>query len=156
MAWPRVHVQPSALCRPPANSNICRLWGNPDHLWYLKSSLKAEFPEDKLHVFLPKRNSGNFTYDGIEVGGERAVHEIEEEIQRLEESGTPVEKISVIGYSLGGLVARYAIGLLYHKGWFEKLEPVVSPAGFGVFFMTLTFNRILRLLPLRISESGHL
>jgi len=88
--------------------------------------LQAEFPEDKLRVLLPKRNAGNFTYDGIEVGGERVVHEIEEEIQQLEQNGTPVKKISVMGYSLGGLVARYAIGLLYHKGWFEKLEPVVS------------------------------
>ena len=37
-------------------------------------------------------------------------------------------KICVVGYSLGGLVARYAIGLLYSRGWFDKIEPVVSLA----------------------------
>lgn len=26
---------------------------------------------------------------------------------------------------LGGLVARYAIGLLFSKGYFERIEPVV-------------------------------
>ncbi|KAI4122669.1 MAG: hypothetical protein LQ347_006427, partial [Umbilicaria vellea] len=30
----------------------------------------------------------------------------------------------MVGYSLGGLVARYAIGLLHSKGWFDKLEPI--------------------------------
>jgi hypothetical protein len=30
----------------------------------------------------------------------------------------------VVGYSLGGLVARYAIGLLYSKGYFQKIKPV--------------------------------
>lgn len=35
-----------------------------------------------------------------------------------------MKKISIVGYSLGGLVARYAIGLLYHKGLFDKVEPV--------------------------------
>jgi Putative serine esterase (DUF676) len=29
-----------------------------------------------------------------------------------------------VGYSLGGLVSRYAVGLLYSKGWFDKLQPV--------------------------------
>jgi dienelactone hydrolase len=79
-----------------------------------------------VHVLLPKSNSGNSTYDGIEVGGERVTTEIEAELQELEGKGIHVKKLSVVGYSLGGLVARYAIGLLYHKGWFDKLEPVVS------------------------------
>ena len=30
----------------------------------------------------------------------------------------------MVGYSLGGLVARYSIGLLYSKGWFDRVEPV--------------------------------
>ena len=44
----------------------------------------------------------------------------------LEKQGKKVTKISVIGYSLGGLVARYAIGLLYTKGYFDRMEPVVG------------------------------
>lgn len=35
-----------------------------------------------------------------------------------------IRKLSVVGYSLGGLIARYALGLLYMRGWLERLEPV--------------------------------
>lgn len=100
------------------------LWGNPSHLQSLSTSLREQYPEDKLHILLVKRNAGSFTYDGIETGGERVAHEIEEHLEELSQKGTPVKKISVIGYSLGGLIARYAIGLLYHKGIFERVEPV--------------------------------
>lgn len=100
------------------------LWGNPNHLWYLASALREQYPEDKAHILVAKRNAGSFTYDGIELGGERVTQEIEQTLEELEGKGQHIKKISVIGYSLGGLVARYAIGLLYNRGWFEKLQPV--------------------------------
>jgi hypothetical protein len=50
--------------------------------------------------------------------------EIEETLGELARNGQKIRKLSVIGYSLGGLVARYAIGLLFRKGYFDKLEPV--------------------------------
>jgi dienelactone hydrolase len=93
---------------------------------YVASVLRERHSEDKIHILVAKRNSGNFTYDGIELGGERVTHEIEETLEDLARNGQEIRKLSVIGYSLGGLVARYAIGLLYSKGWFDKLEPVVS------------------------------
>jgi hypothetical protein len=43
----------------------------------------------------------------------------------LKKEGHTITKFSITGYSLGGLVARYAIGLLYHHGVFEKIQPVV-------------------------------
>lgn len=64
------------------------------------------------------------TYDGIEVGGERVAQEVEEKLEELEAAGNKVRKLSFVGYSLGGIIARYAIGLLYNRGWFDKLEPV--------------------------------
>ncbi|KAF2262839.1 lipase/serine esteras-like protein [Lojkania enalia] len=100
------------------------LWGTPDHLKFLATSLRDKYPEDKLHILVPKRNSGSFTYDGIELGGERVANEVEETLEDLARSGHEIKKLSVIGYSLGGLISRYAIGLLYHKGMFEKIEPV--------------------------------
>jgi hypothetical protein len=100
------------------------LWGSPSHLWYLSSALREKYPEDKLHILVAKRNSGSFTYDGIELGGERVTQEIEQRLEDLARQGQQIKKISVIGYSLGGLVARYAVGLLHSKGWFDKLEPV--------------------------------
>jgi dienelactone hydrolase len=87
--------------------------------------LRERYPEDKLHVLVAKRNAGSFTYDGVDTGGERVAEEVERKIEELAESGHDITKISVVGYSLGGLIARYAIGLLFHRGVFEKIQPVV-------------------------------
>lgn len=92
---------------------------------FLSTSLREKYAEDKLHILVAKRNAGSFTYDGIETGGERVASEIEETLEELGRSGHDIQKISVTGYSLGGLVARYAIGLLYVKRVFEKVQPVV-------------------------------
>lgn len=92
-------------------------------MWYLESALRNKYAADKLHILVPKSNSGNFTYDGVELGAERVTHEIESFLEELERKGKQIRKLSVVGYSLGGLVARYAIGLLYSRGWFSKLEP---------------------------------
>lgn len=72
--------------------------------------------------------------------------EIDEEILRIEKGGDKVTKFSIVGYvhllykricifidffclllrsySLGGLVARYLVGLLYERKFFETVEPV--------------------------------
>ncbi len=91
----------------------------------MANALREKHPQENLHILVAKRNSGSFTYDGIERGGERVTHEIEEEVAKLAEAGQAIKKISLVGYSLGGLVARYACGLLYSKGFFDKIEPVV-------------------------------
>lgn len=100
------------------------LWGNPNHLLYMAEALRAKHPEETLHILVAKRNSGSFTYDGIELGGERVCQEIEEEIEKLAKNGQEIKKLSLVGYSLGGLIARYACGLLYSKGFFEKVKPM--------------------------------
>jgi hypothetical protein len=71
-----------------------------------------------------KSNESNNTYDGVDIGGERVTHEIESEVAALEKQGAKLKKVSITGYSLGGLVARYAIGLLYNNGFFDKYEPI--------------------------------
>lgn len=58
------------------------------------------------------------------MGGERVAHEIENEAAELERQGAKLKKVSITGYSLGGLISRYAIGLLYRNGFFDKYEPV--------------------------------
>ncbi|KAK2873602.1 hypothetical protein FQN49_002245 [Arthroderma sp. PD_2] len=100
------------------------LWGNPTHLNHIVSSLRERFDESSLQILCPKSNAGSLTYDGIELGGERVAHEVEEAIKSSAEQGCKIRKLSVVGYSLGGLIARYAIGLLYAKGYFEDIEPV--------------------------------
>ncbi|KAI0390855.1 DUF676-domain-containing protein [Xylariaceae sp. FL0594] len=100
------------------------LWGNPNHMNQVAKAMREVYPEEKLHILIAKRNSGNFTYDGIELGGERVCVEIEEELESIREKGGKITKLSIVGYSLGGLVARYAVGLLYAKGLLDQIEPV--------------------------------
>ncbi|KAL8827056.1 MAG: hypothetical protein Q9191_003422 [Dirinaria sp. TL-2023a] len=90
----------------------------------MSSALRQKFPEDRLHILVATHNSGNFTYDGIETGAERVTQEIEEHIASLEKEGSRIARLSMFGYSLGGLLARYSIGLMYSNGWFDRIEPV--------------------------------
>ena len=121
---------PHAMASLPASTaeHLCvlvhGLWGNPNHLNYLRDTLQAQHPEDRLHILGAKSNADGMTYDGIEVGGERIANEIEQKIRELEQNGSRIKRISIIGYSLGGLVSRYAIGLLYKSGLFDDIEPV--------------------------------
>ncbi|KAG1659241.1 hypothetical protein FOA52_004686 [Chlamydomonas sp. UWO 241] len=48
------------------------------------------------------------TYDGIDVCAERLVQQLDDAIARAEKAGRTVTKLSFIGYSLGGLINRYA------------------------------------------------
>ncbi|KAI0479548.1 putative serine esterase-domain-containing protein [Xylaria cf. heliscus] len=112
----------------PSANHLCvlvhGLWGNPNHMNQVAKAIRDAYPKDQLYLLLAKRNSGNFTYDGIELGGERVCLEIEEEIEAIRGKGGSITKLSIVGYSLGGLVARYAVGLLYAKGVLDKVEPM--------------------------------
>lgn len=92
----------------------------------IAKTLRAQHSPDDLYLLLAKRNSGSFTYDGIELGGERVCAEIIEELKTIEQNGGKIRKLSVVGYSLGGLVSRYAVGLLYAKGILDSVECMVS------------------------------
>ncbi|KAH6845156.1 putative serine esterase-domain-containing protein [Chaetomium sp. MPI-CAGE-AT-0009] len=98
------------------------LWGNPNHMASVAKALREQYTPDQVYILLAKRNSGSFTYDGIELGGERVCLEIEEELEAIKSKGGNIKKISIVGYSLGGLVARYAIGLLFARGVLDNLE----------------------------------
>lgn len=86
--------------------------------------MREKHNDDKLIILACRSNPGSLTYDGVEVGAERVAKEIEDMLEELERDGYKITRFSIVGYSLGGLVARYAVGLLYHKGYFEKITPV--------------------------------
>ena len=91
----------------------------------IAKALRAAYSEDEVYILVAARNSGSFTYDGIELGGIRVHTEIEEELAKIRSRGGNITKLSIVGYSLGGLVARYAVGLLQTKnGVFDQVEPV--------------------------------
>ena len=47
-----------------------------------------------------------------------------DKVQELEKDGKEVSRFSVTGYSLGGLVGRYVIGILHQRKFFEKVTPI--------------------------------
>ncbi|OAY70686.1 hypothetical protein ACMD2_25322 [Ananas comosus] len=64
---------------------------------------------DKVIVHCSERNMNRLTLDGVDVMGERLAEEVIEVINRRPQ----IRKISFVAHSVGGLVARYAIGRLY-------------------------------------------
>lgn len=106
------------------------MWGNPGHLAEMNRIIqetKGAGPSDdgtELEVLLAEANRDQSTYDGIDWGGERVADEVTNKVEELEASGKNVVKFSITGYSLGGLVSRYVIGILYKRGFFKKIKPV--------------------------------
>jgi triacylglycerol esterase/lipase EstA (alpha/beta hydrolase family) len=47
-------------------------------------------------------------------------------VKELEAKGKVVDKVSMLGYSLGGLISRYAIGVLGEDGFFDRYKPMVG------------------------------
>ncbi|CAO2163185.1 unnamed protein product [Urochloa humidicola] len=64
---------------------------------------------DKVIVHRSQCNSATQTFDGVDLMGERLANEV----LSVVEQRSGVKKISFVAHSLGGLVARYAIGRLY-------------------------------------------
>lgn len=123
--------------------------------------LRTEYPEEKLYILVAKRNSGSFTYDGIELGGERLCREIEELLEDIKSRGGNIKKLSIAGYSMGGLVARYALGLLHSKGVLDQLECQTFTAFASPFLGVRSplrgfMNQLFNVLGARtLSKSGH-
>lgn len=72
---------------------------------------------DKVIVHRSECNSSRLTFDGVDLMGERLAEEVLAVVRRRPE----VRKISFVAHSLGGLIARYAIGRLCEHS--PKLEP---------------------------------
>lgn len=104
------------------------MWGNPSHLSEMHriiTETHATAKDDfELQVLLAETNRNESTYDGIDWGGERVAKEVLDKVEELKESGRQVKRISITGYSLGGLIGRYVVGILYQRGFFNDVEPV--------------------------------
>ncbi|TMW88210.1 hypothetical protein EJD97_018899 [Solanum chilense] len=75
---------------------------------YAAEQFVKRLPE-KIVVHCSECNYSMLTFDGVDRMGERLAKEVEDVIKRW----PGVRKISFVAHSLGGLVARYAIGRLY-------------------------------------------
>ncbi|KAI3806661.1 hypothetical protein L1987_22573 [Smallanthus sonchifolius] len=81
------------------------------HNWrYAAKQFLKKYPEDII-VHCSERNSSLLTFNGVDVMGNRLANEVISVIKRHPN----LQKISFIGHSLGGLIARYAIAKLYTR-----------------------------------------
>jgi pimeloyl-ACP methyl ester carboxylesterase len=81
---------------------------------YAAKQFLKNFPNDVI-VYCSERNSAKSTLDGVDVMGQRLAEEVTDCIRRH----PSVQKISFVGHSLGGLVARYAIARLFLQRCFR-------------------------------------
>ncbi|KAL5705951.1 hypothetical protein ACHQM5_024174 [Ranunculus cassubicifolius] len=77
---------------------------------YTAKQFLIRYPHD-IVVHCSERNSSMMTFDGVDIMGER----LAEEVTSLVNHRPKLQKISFVAHSLGGLVARYAIGRLYRE-----------------------------------------
>lgn len=107
------------------------LWGNVTHFDYITSVLQDhaekswhKHKDEQLLIYRTALNEGFKTYDGIDVCGYRVAQEIVDQIEIIEKTtgNDVVTKFSMVGYSLGGLISRYALGLLYKRQYFKKRD----------------------------------
>ncbi|XP_019052220.1 PREDICTED: putative lipase YOR059C isoform X3 [Nelumbo nucifera] len=84
---------------------------------YAAKQFRKRFPQDIL-VHCSECNSSMLTFDGIDIMGERLANEV----RSIIEHNPGLQNISFIGHSLGGLVARYAIGRLYEQNLTKQLS----------------------------------
>jgi hypothetical protein len=93
------------------------LWGNAKHLAVFERAIAKELG---VQTLLVTANEYNLTYDGLAVCASRLIQQLS---AYLKECVAPVTRISFLGYSLGGLINRHAIGLLYAQGFFKSIKP---------------------------------
>lgn len=99
------------------------LWGYPSNTAYLSRLLKERLGS-MYYILNSDVNSGNLTYDGIDVCGDRLFQLVMYTFGLLSSTGSSVTALSMIGYSMGGLITRYVAGKLYAEGHFTHIAPV--------------------------------
>lgn len=119
---------------PPDQEQDCHLfvlvhglWGGPNHMLTIERCIKELLGKksDKPIVTL-RPSSFRFwkTYDGLKICAERVLLELFYEIETLKQKNNyKVSEISIVGYSLGGLISRYLIGILEDIGFFQFVKP---------------------------------
>lgn len=106
------------------------LWGNHKHMKSLNQAFENVCGQDKNCVFFaPTQNALFKTFDGIEIVGYRTLIEICQYIKEFKEG--QITKISIVGYSMGGLIARFVIGKMFTE--FEQIFKGIEPHLFLTF-----------------------
>ncbi|KAK3835884.1 MAG: putative serine esterase-domain-containing protein [Linnemannia elongata] len=97
------------------------LWGNAGHVKFIADQFKERLG-DRLLVYCAEANESKFTYDGVDICAQRLVQEIHKVIEVIDNQSRKVTQFSFLGYSLGGLIGRFAMGLLDMEKFFDPVE----------------------------------
>ena len=140
------------------------LWGEPNHMLTIEKAIKdviGESSNERIETL--KISSFRFwkTLDGLKINADRVIEDIFDRIKQCKTiHGCKVLKISIVGYSLGGLISRYAIGELYEIGFFEKVEPFAFTTfatphlGVRYFNNNFFYNTMNKICPFIIGKTG--
>ncbi|KDO21097.1 hypothetical protein SPRG_13806 [Saprolegnia parasitica CBS 223.65] len=96
------------------------LHGSPSDYHTFGFILRDVFRDEPGLYIVAATSNAKDTHDGIDAGGLR----LADEVQSLAATCPRLEKVSLIGHSLGGLYVRYCIGVLYARGFFEQITPM--------------------------------
>ncbi|XP_073316593.1 lipid droplet phospholipase 1-like isoform X2 [Primulina huaijiensis] len=100
-----------------APSNLSRYFLTK-FLFTVWSNMINELTNQRQQAKSSERNMAMLTLDGVDVMGERLAEEVLEVIERK----PGLKKISFVAHSVGGLVARFAIGKLYRSSKGGSME----------------------------------
>ncbi|XP_011074317.1 uncharacterized protein LOC105159074 [Sesamum indicum] len=89
--------------------------GSAQNWRYAAKQFVKAYPNDVL-VHCSESNSSMLTFDGVDVMGKRLADEVISVVNRHPN----LQKISFVGHSLGGLIARYAIAELHRRDLMSK------------------------------------
>mmetsp|Transcript_51120 Transcript_51120/g.101234 ORF Transcript_51120/g.101234 Transcript_51120/m.101234 type:complete len:479 (-) Transcript_51120:28-1464(-) len=109
--------------RPPARHLVVfvhGLGGSGRDFDILLELTRGALKVNDVHLYCCRCNEHLLgTFDGIETGGSRVAKEIETIAKKL-----GIQELSIVGHSLGGMYARYALKVLDASGLLEGLELV--------------------------------
>ena len=94
------------------------LWGNASHMEPVLRELQSLHKD--LLIANCEESPGTKTYNGIDYCGDRVLDYIKLQLSQYKD----IDRISMIGYSLGGLILRYCVGRMFREGMFETIEPI--------------------------------
>lgn len=104
------------------------LWGSPNHMHTIEKCLVkglSGFSPQRIVTIKPSSFRFWKTYDGILRCAELVIADVFYKIEELKQTSKfKVSHISIIGYSLGGLVSRYVVGCFEKMGFFDEVTPV--------------------------------
>lgn len=94
--------------------------GSANNWKFAADQFRSKFGSEVL-VHCSARNAATLTFDGVDIMG----HRLAEEVKEVIEESPSLTKISFVAHSLGGLIARYAIGQLFtpHRNAEEQEVP---------------------------------